>query len=512
MKRTWIRETLVNLALQPRNAAKSLTGLMPGTTTQGLTVLALDGRWLKVLQADGPPNARKITKLLALPVAGAGMEEILKAFKEACAAEGLLPRDVLVANPTHLSTIRFFSLPSTDPKEIRDIVELQAEKHTPYAKEEILMDFKVIERERAGYSRVLLVIAHQDVLHRSVRLVELSEWPLDRVGCEVEGLVNWFQLAKKGAAAPASAGGSLVVDVDGSTTTLMVMQRAQPQFQRSLATGAEQLAGDPAQAGERLVSELKRSLEALDAEGGAVKIQDVLLTGCSERLEELKALIERGLDLPVNLISSWAGRTVSESVQAAANRLPEVSFASLVGLAFAPSQIDLTPQTTKLRQAFEARAKALVLLGCQCVGALILFSILIVGRVQKEHRYYEALKKVYSDSAAEARDLEAAIQEIEFVETRLHNRGHLLGTVNTLSRLSSADIQWKTLTFTEGEGVLLKGASSALPKIYEFVAALDGSPLFGQVEAKRVAKRKSGDWDVTDFEVTCPFPNEKATP
>ena len=82
----------------------------------------------------------------------------------------------------------------------------------------------------------------------------------------------------------------------------------------------------------------------------------------------------------------------------------------------------------------------------------------------------------------------------------------------TLAKRSPPGIQWQSLTYTQNEQVVLKGASEALPKIYEFVASLDSLPLFGQVEAKRVAKRKSDERDVTDFEISCPFARAKASP
>ena len=512
MNRKRIREALLQLALQPRQLAKSLSQLLPETASHGLTVLSLDGQWLKLLQLEGAVGARRITKLLVCPVEGAGAEEILKAFQEACATEGVVPREVLIANPTHLCTIRLFSLPSTDSKEIRDIVSLQAEKHTPYAKEEILTDFKVLDRDRSGYSKVLLVIAHQDVVHRSVRVVETSGFPLDRVGCELEGLVNWFQLVKKKAGPPASADGVVIIEVDGSTTTVLVMQRGQLQFHRSLATGAEQLAEDPAQSGQRLVGELQRSLEAVEAEGMTGKIQEVILTGRIERLGELKTLMEQGLDVPVHLVSPWTGSELSEAARQASERLPEVSFASLVGLALSPSQLDLTPEATKLRHAFEARAKALVTLGCQVVAALVLVSVLMVGRAQKQQRYYEALRSLYRQTTQEAATVEEGLRQLEFVQERLRHRGELLEAVSTLARFSAEGIKWDSLTFTEGEGLLLKGTSVELPKVYEFVAGLDGDPLFGQVEAKCVSKRKAGEQDVADFEITCPLASAKVLP
>ena len=42
-------------------------------------------------------------------------------------------------------------------------------------------------------------------------------------------------------------------------------------------------------------------------------------------------------------------------------------------------------------------------------------------------------------------------------------------------------------------------------KVYEFVASLDTLPLFGQVEARRVTRRKAEEGSVTDFEIHCPL-------
>ena len=500
---TRIRDAFLTVALQPRNLAKKLSRVMPGAGMQGVTVMAVDGQWLKLLQVEG----RRITKLLACPVQGSSVDEIHQTFTEACATEGAVVKEVLVANPTHLCTVRLFSLPSTDPKEIRDIVELQAEKHTPYAKEEILSDFSVIDRSQSGYSRVLLVIVHQDVVHRAVQLVEKSQLTLDRVGCELEGLVSWYRAGKKGSA---GQGPSLIVDVDGYTTTLLVMQRGQPHFYRTLATGMDHLESDPAQASQRLVGELHRSIEALEAEGGVVGIQELILTGRVERLGELKAVMEREMEMAVNLVSPWQGLTITESTRAASARLPSLSFAGLVGLALAPGEIDLTPHTFKLRQAFEARGRALVMFGCQCVTALILISGLIIGRVQKSHQQYTALRQLYEETAPESLPVQVALEHMKFVDNRLRDRGQFLEMADTVAQLTLPEIKWVSLTYTAGEALVLKGTSDKLPKVYEFVAALERLPDFEEVEARRVARRTVDDRDVTDFEIRCSLATETA--
>jgi hypothetical protein len=158
-----------------------------------VTVISVGDRWLKLLHATGREPFRRVDLLLAHPIAGTDPDEILNRLKEVWGLKGLKPGAVLIANPSHLTTVRLFTLPSVDPKEIQEIVALQAERHTPYAKEEILTDHLVIESDRSGYSRVLVIISHQDVVHRGLRLVSGMGWPFEKVGFEWEGLAHWFR-------------------------------------------------------------------------------------------------------------------------------------------------------------------------------------------------------------------------------------------------------------------------------------------------------------------------------
>ena len=82
--------------MQPRHLAKSLSERMAGAVPHSRTVMALDGQWLKLLQVEGPAAQRRITKLLACPVKGAGSEELRKTLVDACATEGIAPQEIQI--------------------------------------------------------------------------------------------------------------------------------------------------------------------------------------------------------------------------------------------------------------------------------------------------------------------------------------------------------------------------------------------------------------------------------
>jgi Tfp pilus assembly PilM family ATPase len=462
----------------------------------GLTVLSIDGRRLKLLHATGRPSAKTVANVLAQSIDGQSDEDIAAWLRQACKTAGIEPRAVLIANPSHLTTTRVFTLPSTDPVEIRDIVALQAEKHTPYTKEEILTDFRIIETDRAGYSRVLLVLSHQDIVHRALRLVEAMGWPLERVGFELEGLVGWLALAKP----ELPAGVALVAELDADTTTLVAVRGQQPYFHRSLALGAAQLAQHPAEGAAKLLAEFQRSLETFDAEGTNLTIAGVVLTGCAERFPELKDRLHEGLDLPVTVVPAMAGVTMPEGAPAPAE---PTSFASLAGLALQPSTIDLTPKALRLHRAFEARAKAVVGLACQAIGCLLLVACLIIGKALQNERTYARLHVEHQFLGEEVSAMESRLSQLALVEDWLAGRAQLLEALAGMAQRTPGAIRWDTLSYTKNEQIALKGVSEEIPKVYDFAAELRGSGLFTQVESRRVAKRKVNDKDVTEFELVC---------
>lgn len=467
-------------------------------SAHGLTVLSMDGRWLKLLHVTGSGVGRTITTLMAHPVEGTDDEGMLNLLRQACAAKGFEPGPVLIANPSHLTTTRLFTLPSTNPKEIRDIVELQSEKHTPYAKEEILTDFRIIETDHAGYSRVLLALSHQDIVHRALKLVEGMGWLLERVGFELEGLVSWFGVAQRDVRE-----GVLVVELDHEVTTLVILQHHRPYFHRSLGLGVRHLFDDPKEAPARLAAELQRSLDAFEAEGLDVPVSTVALTGQATRFPGLKDLVQKSLELPTTVVPPFEGCQVAEGAKTPDEAVDQVSFTGLLGLAMEPSEIDLTPKALKLHRAFESRAKSLMGLGFQVIAGLLLLSCLIVGKAYKNERYHVRLLREQELVAAQARELEETLERLEFVKSWLRRQGQVLEVVSELNQRTPSAILWDSFTFTVGEGIVLKGVSDEIPTVYDFAAELKRSPLFAQVDARRVTKKTVNERDVTEFELVC---------
>ncbi len=62
----------------------------------------------------------------------------------------------------------------------------------------------------------------------------------------------------------------------------------------------------------------------------------------------------------------------------------------------------------------------------------------------------------------------------------------------------------------EEDRVDLKGTATVLSDVFKFVTILENSPYFQNVEVRYATKRKIGDQELVDFEISCPLSAKQA--
>jgi len=471
-------------------------------------IVSLDGKWLKLVHATGRPQARKIRLLKAYDVETLELSPVSASLIEKIGADlGPDPGSVLIANPSLFTSFRVSCLPSSDPSEIEEMVRLEAERATPHLKEEILTAFKVIHRDSSGYSYVLIAISHQDIILKAVRLAESLDWKVDRVGGDLEGLVSWLRIALGGKSSNASSDAVLLADVDRDSTSIVVLHNDQPYFHRTIACGMANLTADPEGATAIFLGEFQRSLQAFESErqnaltGLHFVLSEVVLTGLAQQVPGLEESVRQRLNLSTQVIPTLSGVPLLGAAALEQEAPKAVSFTALIGLALRPSELDLTPPALKLSKRFEARARVLVKLGGQVLILLLLLTCLAVQGMYESQRTYKGLLRESQEMAGDVEALSTSLDKIRVVKGRLQKRGDLLEVAAQLSLLLPIGTKLDSLVFNAGQSVVFKGTSLELPKVYELEVALGKLPLFTQVEARRVSKKKEEGQDITDFEI-----------
>ena len=124
-----------------------------------MIVVEIGSQWLKIAEMSPAKGGVSISKLHLEQFTSLG-SPLSDAVKAAFRKLRISSREPVVAClPRQLVTTRILELPSTDPDEIADMVDLQIGKLTPYSQDEIMSEY-LGPIAAAGYEdRVALALA-----------------------------------------------------------------------------------------------------------------------------------------------------------------------------------------------------------------------------------------------------------------------------------------------------------------------------------------------------------------
>ena len=144
--------------------------------------LEIGDRYLKMAVSSKPSKESSGSlSLFAKPIQGLKDEDISKAIKEIVEKADAKTGSVLISLPRNLVTMRNLHLPSRDPEEISQMIDLHIGRIVPYKKEEISFDHLSLRTDSLGYTAEVLAIVHKDVLKRYQRIAESASLDIDGI-------------------------------------------------------------------------------------------------------------------------------------------------------------------------------------------------------------------------------------------------------------------------------------------------------------------------------------------
>ena len=130
--------------------------------------VSLSGDNLKLAYAKISPTRKELVDLVSYEIQGLSDEEIIKSIRSSLDSLKLSSPDVTIIIPSHATIAKNIEIPSLDEQEIMEIVDLQAGRHTPYSREEIIVDYINIGAYRENYTKILLIIVTLNVIRRQI--------------------------------------------------------------------------------------------------------------------------------------------------------------------------------------------------------------------------------------------------------------------------------------------------------------------------------------------------------
>lgn len=444
-------------------------------------VVEIGTDWLKAMQVERGAGGLTLvsTELEKLdPIRGISPErlgQILRKFG---------PGPVLGCLPRQLATVRMVDLPSTNPVEIADMVDLQAGKLTPYSKEEIVTDYKIVGPARDGYTKVMLVIVQRSVLRNRFSLLEEAGVTLSTMSVGTEGILNWM---RKAFPAGGGDGAVAVLDVDSAFTELVVIAEDRLLFTRSILVGAAALQSDEAGARDRLAREVGQALQGFAGENAGVRLDRLLLTGAGLNVDGLQAVLAERVDVPVDSADSLQIFRKTPSRRPTQDApYDTLSLTPLIGMAIDPNRLDfrLVPDSVKLRKDLVQKARALALLGGLVVAAMVTMSLWGTLRFFFKAHHLANLKAEIAAQADIVRAIDQKMKIVDVVTKRGNVRAAMVSVLTELHKNlpPPSQIALDGLEFdTERQSLQFSGTGGSSADIRDLVTRLQESPLFTDV-------------------------------
>ena len=248
---------------------------------------------------------------IALPEGAVRRGEVVEprtvatAIKQLWSAAGFTTKDVVLGIGNHRVLARDLTVPKASLRRIRESLRFQVQDMLPFPAEDALLDFYPISEGMSETGPVvsgLLVAALKGAVLGNVAAVQLAG--LNPVDVDLIPFAL-SRLLLRGATAP---GTTAVIDVGGTTTTVIVSSNGAPQFVRIIPTGGDDLTQGLADA-LNLTNEqaemLKRSygMTAVDGVAPNPEATKVIFTVTQELITSLR-----------NTLSYYAGTRPDDGV------------------------------------------------------------------------------------------------------------------------------------------------------------------------------------------------------
>jgi len=469
-------------------ARHSITGLRVRDTLLEWTTLGSGKKGIEVL-ASRQVQLEGDVATLADPAHRA--EEIRRQCPDltGVVSIGLAPGQMLM---------RVVDLPTTDPVEMADMIQLQVDQFSPFPEDRMAVSYEVL---RATETACLVLIAavpkeQIELLGALFRPVGLT---IRRIDVEIMG---WWRLLADYGAIPAQ-GRHLLLLLEPSGGVWIAVQDGLPQAVKAISP-MESLT--PEEYAEELAGDMGALIVSLDLERGVVPVsgldcwsRDLDTTVIVARLQQElgHAVRLQSLDVLPPLSAGLARRMINP---------PFAAYARAQGL---QAVLDLVPAAWRVTATSQLFQKRLI----KAVGvAISLWVVMVAGffigfqwnRVSLNR--IEARLMTLQKPADDVRRLQ---RQINSFETYLDRRGSALECLREVSAVLPKDVDLNSFQFKKAKTVALRGEARAVEPIYDFKKSLDKSPLFKSIDMGSTQPSKRKDLTVQTFQMNAQLKDDK---
>jgi Tfp pilus assembly PilM family ATPase/Tfp pilus assembly protein PilN len=481
---------------------KRKLNLFSNPKTQDLIGFDYHDDQLKLVHVHVGAMKRQVMHIAQHDAHGLSENDVSAFVQETVKKWGVVKPSGYITVPLGTVITRSIEIPSRDSSEIREIVNLQASRHTPYSRAEIIIDLLELGVVRESYTKVLLVIAPKEVIVKQSRILEKAGIGASKVFFPSEGIA---QACVKIIGADTSDKVTAIVHMDTFFTTFVAVQRTDLLFVRGISIGANHLLEEREIYADRFIDELHKSIESYAADDAGPAPSQLLLTGVVAEITDLDYLFSSSFTMPIKHQTYFNYFLISDEARAvAASNAKQISFFNVIAplLLYDRMKIDLITDERRLQLQIEQRGRDLVNTGILVMVILTLLAALFGSQIFFKKTYLDSVIKRYQPVRDDAKALEQTFAKTQLVKDHLYQRGNSVETIADLYDALPKNVSVSDIRYEEGGTKFsVKGTSGTMASVFTFVTNLEKSQHFKNVKTKYVTSRSENGSDVADFEI-----------
>lgn len=402
---------------------------------------------------------------------------------------------------SNIVTTKNIEVPSIDPAEIKSIIDLQAGRHTPYAREEIVISYITIGTFQRNYTKVLLVIVNREQVMNQVKIMAKAGIQVEKVVFAPEAAAMFYARVLKVTDDAKPVG---IIDVNHDSTDFIMECNRTVITSRTIPVGMNHLIKEGAGAQEKLLAELQQSMEVYQGEDIAPPPEQFLLTSDDAKLQELKPALQTRLKTNINtnpyLDSIQAAQPVMMKLVSEYN---DDSFLGVIAASALSGQVtvDLTPDELRSQRAIEEKGKQLIFTGIFGLVILVLICTIAFSKIYFRGVILDKLKADYKEKHKIKVELDEIGAHTRIVKDFVGDRMIPLEVLKLLYQMVPEEMYLQNISLEENGTIIISGISESMSRVFNLVTALEDSDLFKNVKTKSTATKQERGKDVASFEI-----------
>jgi len=403
--------------------------------------------------------------------------------------------------PSNIITTKNIEIPSLDEEEIRSIIDLQAGRHTPYSREEILIGYVSIGIFQRNYTKVLLVIANRDVVKKRLDACEAAGMRIEKVLFAPE-CVAAFYADLLGVQPDDSPVG--IIDVTYNTTDFIIEHNQTVATSRNIPIGIRHLLENEAKAKKSLIGELLKSLEIYHSEDINKPLGRYMLTTDVPIVKQLQPDLQKQLNADIEIVPYSGKIAVAKDSPDMTENMQDDSFAQLVSAAHLVHknfQVDLMPDEIKNQRAIEEKGKQVIIAGLLTMILLVLVCGFFYVKIYFRNLYLEKLQREFAIKQYLVVQLDKIAHRTQIIKEFFASRMASLDVVNELYEIIPEEMYLQNIFMNEDGVINIQGVSESMSTVFDVVKALEDSPLFKSVKTRSTTAKKDRGKDAAAFDI-----------